>query len=58
MATLRREEAERLTGRVGADPIAIAEKRQLADRLDAMAQDAEQKAIEDERNITHGMVPQ
>lgn len=58
MATLRREEAERLTGRVGADPIAIAEKRQLADRLDAIAHDAEQKAIEEERNIPHGMVPQ
>ena len=57
MATLRREEAERLAGRVDADPIAIVEKRQLADRLDAIAQDAEQKAIEDERNIPHGMVP-
>jgi len=58
MATLRREEAERLAGRVDANPIAIAEKRHLADRLDAIAQDAEQKALEDERNIPHGMVPQ
>ena len=58
MATLRREEAERLVGRRDADPVAIVEKRQLADRLDAIAQDAEQKAIKDERKIPHGMVPQ
>ena len=58
MATLRREEAELIAGRVDADPIAIAEKRHLADRLDAIARDAEQKALEDERNIPHGMVPQ
>lgn len=58
MATLRREEAERLAGRVDADPIAVVEKRQLADRLDAIAQEAEQKALEDERKIPHGTIPQ
>jgi len=58
MASLRREEAAGLAGSVDADSTAIMEKRQLADRLDAIAQEAEQKALEEERRIPHGMVPQ
>lgn len=58
MAALRRGEAARLARRAEADPAVIAEKRQLADRLDAIAQDAEQKALDEERKIPHGMVPQ
>jgi hypothetical protein len=58
MATLRREEAARLAQRADADPTVISEKRQLADRLDAVAQEAEQKALDEERKIPHGMVPQ
>jgi hypothetical protein len=58
MATLRREEAARLAQRADADPTVISEKRQLADRLDAIAREADQKALDEERKIPHGMVPQ
>lgn len=58
MATLRREEAAHLAQRADADPTVISEKRQLADRLDAIAQEADQKALDEERKIPHGMVPQ
>lgn len=58
MAALRREEAARLARRPDVDPTVIEEKRQLADRLDAIAQDAERKVLDDERRIPHGMVPQ
>ncbi|MDQ6735194.1 MAG: hypothetical protein M3Z35_13940 [Nitrospirota bacterium] len=58
MASLRREEAARLAQHADADPTAIAEKRQLADCLDAIALEAEQKALDEERKIPHEMVPQ
>jgi hypothetical protein len=58
MAALRREEAAHLAQRADADPTVISEKRQLADRLDAIAREADQKALDEERKIPHGMVPQ
>lgn len=58
MAALRREEAVRLARRADADSTIIEEKLHLADRLDAIAQEAEQKALGDERQVPHGMVAQ
>ena len=43
--------------RADADSTVIEEKRHLADRPGAIAQEAEQKLLNDERQIPHGMVP-